>query len=481
MFNSPVLDVTIGLVFIFLVYSLLATSIKEAIATLFGLRARMLKTGITDRMLSDTPSKKWWASLWVWLKDSFLEVYNTFISNREKPEAEKKIGDKFYDHPMIKNYGSSRIFPIPSYIAADNFSTVIIDVLKQEFEKRVPEIAAYKRTLGSNMDTAANNIEQSLLYSTDMVKMKEIIEYYSRHYSGKTAPELPIIDSGILEILSLHLRNSMYDIEKFRKNIENWFDDSMNRMSGWYKRQTQVILFVIGITLAIIFNVDTIAISGKLSADKDARDKLVQMAEQATETYKNDPRVMKTTDKNGNIVPDISDSARENNKAVFKEYQLKADSIREFIRNDVEKANNIIAIGWEDYGKRRDSAAVMTAYFENTGCFSSKIKPVRSTPERHRQILDSLYDTHWIRLKAGYVLQQTTTGRRFLGFLLTAFAICLGAPFWFDLLSKLVKLRAAGKKEDSSNSNTAASTATGNASQPVTLNVNTQTGEEAVG
>jgi len=32
-------------------------------------------------------------------------------------------------------------------------------------------------------------------------------------------------------------------------------------------------------------------------------------------------------------------------------------------------------------------------------------------------------------------------------FLLTAFAICMGAPFWFDLLNKLVHLRATGKKK----------------------------------
>jgi len=65
-----------------------------------------------------------------------------------------------------------------------------------------------------------------------------------------------------------------------------------------------------------------------------------------------------------------------------------------------------------------------------------------------------------------------------LGFLITAFAICLGAPFWFDLLNKLVKLRGSGKKEDNTQS-TAAATA---AQQPLTVNVNTQSsGEEAVG
>ena len=34
------------------------------------------------------------------------------------------------------------------------------------------------------------------------------------------------------------------------------------------------------------------------------------------------------------------------------------------------------------------------------------------------------------------------------GWLLTALAISLGASFWFDLLSKLVKIRTAGPKPD---------------------------------
>jgi hypothetical protein len=36
--------------------------------------------------------------------------------------------------------------------------------------------------------------------------------------------------------------------------------------------------------------------------------------------------------------------------------------------------------------------------------------------------------------------------RKILGFLLTAFAISLGAPFWFDLLQNVANLRGAGPK-----------------------------------
>ena len=36
----------------------------------------------------------------------------------------------------------------------------------------------------------------------------------------------------------------------------------------------------------------------------------------------------------------------------------------------------------------------------------------------------------------------------FLGWLITAFAVSLGAPFWFDLLNKFMNIRSAGKAPD---------------------------------
>ena len=52
MFDNVALNVVIGLVFIYLLYSLFATVISEIFATYIGLRARTLKEAV-DRMLND--------------------------------------------------------------------------------------------------------------------------------------------------------------------------------------------------------------------------------------------------------------------------------------------------------------------------------------------------------------------------------------------------------------------------------------------
>ena len=63
MSKTPIFDVALGLIFVFPIYSLLATSVKEVFAGILALRARMLKKGITIGMLSDTQKKNTWASL----------------------------------------------------------------------------------------------------------------------------------------------------------------------------------------------------------------------------------------------------------------------------------------------------------------------------------------------------------------------------------------------------------------------------------
>jgi len=40
------------------------------------------------------------------------------------------------------------------------------------------------------------------------------------------------------------------------------------------------------------------------------------------------------------------------------------------------------------------------------------------------------------------------TLQQFIGILLTAMAVSLGAPFWFDILKKFMSIRAVGKSPE---------------------------------
>ena len=434
----------------------------------------MLRTAIVERMLANTPQDNRWMAVYRGIKEFVMEFVKIIIGKRPKTEDEKKIGDHFFDHPLIKNYGASRLYPLPSYISAKNFSTVMFEVLKQDFTNKIDHIAKYKSTFSENQ--TKDSIKNDLMHTMDIVKIKELIDYYTMHYDESDfKAESPKIDIETLKLLKLHLHESLYNVEIFTEKIEGWFEDTMNRAAGWYKRQTQIILFVIGIVLAILFNVDTLQITQRLSVDKETRDKLVEMAIETADKYKDDPRVKKTIS-NGVAILDPNDTTGYND-SIYQKYQNQVDSIKKFLEGDLKKANDLIAIGWEDIVKKQDSSKIISQFIKKKDCSDPVIEAIKKDSLRQIAIRDSMYNMHRFSYTVSYIYNNAST-INFLGFIITAFAICMGAPFWFDLLNKLVKLRAAGKKEDAEKRDAAIAA---NAQQPITIHVNPQPGEEAVG
>ena len=420
MFNSPIFDVTIGLVLIFLLYSLLATTINEGIATILGLRARMFRNAIRDHMLSNASSDGRWKSVLKGFQEFFTEFIVLVTGHRN--QGHLKLGDHFFAHPLMKNYGATRIYPTPSYIPKENFSTIMADLLRQEFDKHLEDIVEQKLNDEGNVDTE-NVLRENLALSADVVKINELIKYYSRHYTHRNVtPKNSLLEKDTLKILQTHLRESGYNWERFLEKMETWFDDTMNRVTGWYKRQAQTILFFLGLLIALVLNVDTIEIANRLSTDGEERNRLTALAIQSIDAYKDDPRIKKT----------LPDTAFDEEMA-FNDYRRKLDSLVRQSQADIETASNVLALGWE------------------------------------KKFGD---DKHHLTFYDG--------AKKVMGFLLTTFAICLGAPFWFDLLNKLVKLRGTGKKENGDVSEMPGK-AKAVAMAPVIIRNNNNAGEEAVG
>src|SRR5262245_17189118 len=114
MFNNVALDVFIGLVFVFLLYSLLATIVQEMIATRLGFRAKVLEKAIV-RMLEDGKS-----TTKVPFGDRITGFLHLFgLKNILK---DKKVASLFYAHPLIKYLGEDNYYSKPAYLDATNFS-----------------------------------------------------------------------------------------------------------------------------------------------------------------------------------------------------------------------------------------------------------------------------------------------------------------------------------------------------------------------
>lgn len=204
MFGSVVLEVAIGLSFVYLILSLICSIVQELIARIFALRSNVLHEGIKNL-----------------LEDPVLQ--NT--------------AEKVYQHPLVRNLAKEG--KKPSYIPARTFTIALLDVLKDP------------KASGGPLSEAQ-----------------------------KTVSNLP---SGRLrDTLSVLVADTGNQIEAVRKNLENWFDESMNRVTGWYKRKTQIISLVIAFVLAIGLNVDSAKIVAVLWSNPTLRAEYVTLAEQQT-------------------------------------------------------------------------------------------------------------------------------------------------------------------------------------------------------
>jgi len=511
MFNNVALDVFIGLVFIFLLYSLLATIIQELIATRFAFRAKVLEKAIL-RMLEDGRTTTW-LPYWDRIM-GFIHIFG--LKNLLRG---KTVAPWFYSHPLIKYLAEDNYYSKPAYLSARNFSKVMIDLLKgfgqpdsntvQSIHNSITNGTIYKLPVNIGV-TAADPVNPAIKVLRE--QNPNVINNVLLQY------ETVAINSNTSLFLKSLWQESGADIDVFRLKLEQWFDDTMERATGWYKRYTRVILFFVGLLIAYVFNVDTIAIHRVLSKDKTAREQLVQMA------ISNKDKYAKETDRINKGDSTIADSLLKNT------YRMVA--------KDAELSNNILGLGkpWKDTcsickdsiyaGRKIASQNLILLEKNNVSVLESNLKiyyTIRNTllakanggnPQVKRELikLDSIiasangrlnerlerikryerlsilkdrckYIKETIGTKWNFYSPNQSGGMEtFLGWLITALAITLGAPFWFDLLSRLIKIRGTGSKIVSPDTViNSAGQASSPATNPVTVNVNPDPGEEAVG
>lgn len=125
---------------------------------------------------------------------------------------------------------------LPSYIPASNFVSALLGVL-------VP-------------DAEGND---------DFDKLKQSIDSIPSEKVRKTLSEIVTSASG--------------NMDKARANLEDWYDSSMERVGGWYKRHAQFVTLTIGLVLAVAFNADTIGVATQLTHDRAMRTAFVAVAQ----------------------------------------------------------------------------------------------------------------------------------------------------------------------------------------------------------
>jgi len=229
MFNSAILDVAVGVIFVFLLVSILCTAIREGMEAWLKTRAAYLEYGIRE-LLQDKSGKGLAGDLF-----NHPLVFGLFANSYAPPAARGKPGTL------------ARGGDLPSYIPSRNFALALMDIAA-----RGPDT------------TQLSDAGAPML---DLGQMR----------AGITR----LANSPVQRALLTAIDTAQGDLDCARKNIEAWYDSAMERVSGWYKRASQTIVFWIGLFVAVSCNINTITIADYLYRNGPARAALVEQAQKA--------------------------------------------------------------------------------------------------------------------------------------------------------------------------------------------------------
>lgn len=365
MFGSAALDVAFGLALVFLLFSLAASKINETIASVLGIRHQGLEKALVALLGKDG----------------------------NELSAEKVLG-----HELVKpiqaaaksNFGMAavrgKLRPGKqgiSYLPARTFSAAVLDVLAPTDPLDPQQVLARLTTAGmpaaaqnalaaARAHPALGNVEAlaaQLPPDSDLAAVQALIGQLRNDPLQQALAAISALSPGnpARKPLMRMLADAQGDRDRFRLSLEHWYDDAMDRVSGWYKRYVQRIILAISIVLVASLNVDSINIAQVLWRLPTERAAVASAA--------------------AAHVP--ASNASQN-----ADQQIQAISALK------------LPLGWTP----------------------PHTASAHSTDPRHVP----LGLASWLI--------------KLLGLILTVLALSLGAPFWFDALSKLGSLRQSGPK-----------------------------------
>ena len=246
---SGIIDLAIGLAFVFGVTAALSSAATELIARFFGLRGAYLLTGLrelvdggevtTDLGQAEAAYRDVQTMAWrtgdpaerpsmtsALLGGPILGSQGMAgrVSSRKLRLTPAGKPGRLATMTANRQYGSmwSQRRSLPSYIPAKSFADAVIDLV-------VPD-AGGRTTMGV--------IQQNV------------------------ATLLP--DSPLRQSLLALVKNAGDDVSQFRVAVEGWYDDHMDRVSGWYKRRVAKITVAVGAVLVLLLNINALTIGRTL-------------------------------------------------------------------------------------------------------------------------------------------------------------------------------------------------------------------------
>lgn len=208
-----------------------------------------------------------------------------------------------------------------------------------------------------------------------------------------------------LESLFLGLGKSEEALGAARDRVEAWFDNGVERLSGWYKRHSQKASLVIGIAAAVLLNADTLALTQTLWREPLIRQALNAQAQA--------------------LIQQNEDGLRPMSASELDALQLQFTTLN-------------VPIGWVGTPLPADSGggiAMLDGSYKKCTLW-----PQSSIDYYGLKIANRCYPI----INAPSPNDPTGILIKLFGLFISGVAAAQGAPFWFDILKKTINIRTSG-------------------------------------
>lgn len=321
------LEVVIGLIFIYLLLSLLASVVQELFSNLSSLRGKLLLKSVAKLLELDNKTDR-------------------------KALFEKITNNNVYQKYITKGVLGGK--NLPSYLSSNQFLSVVKDILQGA--------GTSERSLDGGGSGGDSPVKLDTIKDNDLRYSLETLQYKASTGARDLTDEVK------------------KEAENAEQAIAKYFNEMMDMATAWYRRYVQYILIAIGFLIALSFDADTFQIFRNLTNDNSARAEVLQIATDFV-----------TNDKITEYQPG-QDSTLTQEEAADQVDTLK-NKLSQLLTEEIEANNSSLGLGWK----------------------ADNIKNLAFT---------------------GWLLKV-------LGWLITALAISLGAPFWYDMLRSLINIRGA--------------------------------------
>lgn len=486
MFNSTILDVAIGLIFVYLLLSLMCSAANELIELALKKRAIDLERGIRELLAPGSDSGT---------NDVVQALYN-------HPLVNSLFGGK-YEESRIENTAKRKIFrtALPSYIPSRTFALALMDLVLPGVTvppaggpapaaggaPAAPVAARASGTAGATPPPENFEVTLAAPPPAPLAVTNPANPLADLRAAVGTNPILP--DHAKVALTSL-IDAAGNDVAKARENIETWFNSSMDRVSSWYKRRTQIVILIVGLFVTVGMNADTVTIVRKLSTDKALRESLVAAAQEYAKANASpeaaatsSPAAEKPKPVAGTSGAGTSASASESPAAKPSppagsspaaspaSSPATSPAASPAASHAASPASSPAAPGSSTTASATPKECVTDP--NSAACRNAKLlqsipacqngkedSPACKYAFNQSQIESLSLPLGWSSTDDPQRKWPTTWDGEggwtdqiywhFMGWLLTTIALSLGAPFWFDLLNKFIVIRSAVKPHEKS-------------------------------